>query len=1008
MTDKLGVAGNESWLAAIIDAVPDAMLVSDVDGQLVLANKMAFEFFGHTSAALSGLYIEDLIPQIYRAKHVYLRMDHTACGASRRAAVAKLNLKGLASDGHEFPIGLSISELNGPNGDGPYTCVTIRDISERKQMESEISLQRERLQKIFKTAPLGVAITVDGIVKFANPKIRDLVDLNIGDPATKIYINPSDREEMLAKLAQNGIVEGGYYKMYGPDGQPRDILATFLSTEYEGEQGILAWLLDASKIKAAEEEMRRARDLAQEAAEVKANFLANMSHEIRTPMNAIIGLTHLALNTQLSPAQRDYLAKIQSSSQHLMGLINDILDFSKIEAGKLSIEQVDFELEKILENVSTLITEKATSKGLEVIFEIDREVPATLVGDPLRITQILTNYANNAVKFTETGEIAVQVALRKIDGDALELYFAVKDTGVGLTQEQQSRLFKSFHQADASTTRRYGGTGLGLAITKRLAELMGGQVGVESSPGQGSTFWATVKLKKSDLAPRKLLVNSDLTGKRVLVVDDNEHARLILKDLLTQMGFVAIAVDSGEEAVHEVQRALTKKPYDAVFLDWQMPGLNGIDTAQLIQSACCDQSPRFALVTAYGRSDVVERASAVGIEAIISKPVNASVLFDQIVAMFSSHQSRARIENKPSLESTRERFQGLRGIRVLLAEDNEINQEVAKALLEEVGISVEIADNGQIAVEMAEQGQYDLILMDMQMPVMDGIEATMAIRKIPKLASIPIIAMTANVMEMDRQRCIDAGMNAHVGKPINPKELWKTLMEWAGERSESGRVPVAEHIVSDPDQDVIKKLRFVPDLDVDDGLARALNKPALYLSLIRRFVSSERDFAERLTAAYETQDFALVERMAHTVKGVAGSIGAGPLQETCLQLEWQVRSGERSPSSLGPCLTKTAFAMQSLLKAIEKALKSDAPSVMPAALSDTAVDKVLKDLDQALAIGDPQAVEILENHRAAIARITSGQFKQLEKNITEFEFDAARNCLMEATSGESIKSGALT
>ena len=560
---------------------------------------------------------------------------------------------------------------------------------------------------------------------------------------------------------------------------------------------VCAAVRDVTDKRQRDQDIRQARDLAEEATRMKSDFLANMSHEIRTPMNAIVGLSHLALKTGLTPRQRSYLQKIQQSSQHLLGLINDILDFSRIEAGRLDIEHTDFALSAVLDNVASLIHEKAAEKGLELIIDVGHDIPDNLVGDPLRLGQILINYSNNAVKFTEHGEINVVVRKQAEDDGRVCLHFAVRDTGIGLSEEQAGRLFQSFSQADSSTSRRYGGSGLGLVISKKLVGLMQGEVGLQSVLGTGSTFWFTAWFDKSTRPARALMPDPDLRGHRLLVVDDNENARTVLADMAATMTFRVDTAASGASAVEAVRKAASAgEPFEVIALDWQMPGLDGLATARQIRALGLTPSPHLLLVTAYGREDVIKNAQEAGLDAILIKPVSASLLYDTLmhtlregapgtpvdlaasdrsVSALTTVEVRSTVVERSVLEA---RLSSLAGAHILLVEDNEINQQVASELLRDAGFVVDVASNGAQALEQAGRTAYDLVLMDMQMPVMDGLTATRELRRRPDRADLPIIAMTANAMPEHREQCLAAGMNDHLAKPIEPDALWRALLQW--------------------------------------------------------------------------------------------------------------------------------------------------------------------------------------------------------------------------------------
>ncbi|OGB72616.1 MAG: hypothetical protein A2486_09500 [Burkholderiales bacterium RIFOXYC12_FULL_65_23] len=786
-------------------------------------------------------------------------------------------------------------------------------------------------------------------------------------------------------------------------------------------QGVVWTLDDVSEERHVADEMRRARELAEDAARTKSSFLANMSHEIRTPMNAIIGMAHLLHKSGLSPRQQDYLGKIQRSSQHLLGIINDILDFSKIEAGKLTIESTDFELDAVLENVANLVGEKAGSKGLELIFELEPGLTQALVGDPLRLGQILVNYCNNAVKFTEQGEIRVKVSQREVGEHDVLLHFAVQDTGIGLSEEQRGRLFQSFSQADRSTSRRYGGTGLGLAISKSLAQLMGGEVGVESELGRGSTFWFTARLGKGERQPQAHLPRLDLRGCRVLVIEDNEYSRTALTEMLVAMSFRVAAVASGEAGVEAVRFAAAEdQPFGVVFTDWQMPGVDGLEAGRRILALGLQPPPHLVMVTAYGRDEVAAAAEATGFDNVLTKPVNPSQLFDAVMRALGEQPAAPVTPGEAA--GAEPDLAAIAGARLLLAEDNELNQEVAVELLNDAGLVVEVADNGRTALDKLLQhgaGHYDAVLMDMQMPVLDGLGATLEIRKLAQFARLPIIAMTANAMQGDRERCLEVGMNDYVAKPIEPNQLWRSLLRWiparAGRQAEASTpsipsipsIPSAGAAAIQPTpshkQEIDGSLPAgIAGLDTGLGLARTAGKTALYRRLLEKFVAVERDAIDQVRAALDASDAVAAERAAHTLKGTAGSIGATALQDKAAALE-QALHERVSPAALEPLLQACSAQLEPLVSALaswlaaSQATDQPPPEAAPVEPPDAqALRAALQRIERLLLDSDSAAEQAWEQDAALFRFCLGARWGEVDAALRSFDYEQALQALREA------------
>ncbi|MBF0193956.1 MAG: response regulator [Magnetococcales bacterium] len=753
------------------------------------------------------------------------------------------------------------------------------------------------------------------------------------------------------------------------------------------------------------EQRTEALNIAREAADLanrsKSEFLANMSHEIRTPMNAIMGMGHLLSKTELTPKQGDYLNKIQGATRSLLGILNDILDFSKIEANKLLLEEIEFNLEDTLSYVADLVVSKAEAKGIELLNYCSHDTPLNLIGDPTRLGQVLVNLANNAVKFTESGEIVVSVEPIHQTTSFVWMKFTVQDTGIGLTAEQKQNLFKAFSQADASTTRKYGGTGLGLTICERLVGMMGGKITVDSELGKGSSFSFAASFKKQiKTAQHNQTKKADYRNLRIMVVDDNASSLDILQDLLTSYSFTVTPLDSGLAALGELSRVHNsdEQPYELILIDSQMPELDGIETIKRIKKQSYSANiPTIIMVKSHSNDEVVERANEVGLDVFLTKPVNPSLLLKTISQQFEGQPKEIISFHQSSSQQEIELRSTLSGAKVLLADDNPINQQVAKEILEDLGLIVDVVDNGRKAVKYIQQNiqEYELVFMDLQMPEMDGYEATKLIREDPAINKIPIIAMTSHAMVGDREKCLRVGMNDHVAKPIELERLYKCLSRWIKPRAVENTKIFSPHLKAKGEG------LLIPDnlegIDVKDALQRIKGNKLLFGDLITTFKHREKDVFNKAEKALLANNEELALQLIHTLKGSSGNIGAWDLSNSAKELEQAIKDGNKGKinvalknfkSRLYPVLKSAKIIEDTIIKQGEKQKKDVGEIDTPT------ITKLIEELHSALDINDMRAINKLNLLKAKL----QGQYLQQEmddltKYIKGFDFNNASHLL---------------
>ncbi len=844
-------------------------------------------------------------------------------------------------------------------------------------------------------------------------------------PVFQSYVHPEDYERIFQTVRSAFLHPSPVeveFRIIRPDGVCRHVqVRVDFDVKPEGAiYRMMGTIQDITPLRITQEALQAAKEKAEQAALAKSEFLANMSHEIRTPMNAVVGMTELALQSDMDDKLRDYLEKIQISSQILMGIINDILDFSKIEAGKLSLEKISFRLSDILSQLTHFVGIRAEQKGLELLFDISPDTPDGLIGDPLRFGQILLNLVSNAIKFTEKGEIVVRIRPQSQPSKGrIHLQVGVQDTGIGIPAETISKLFQSFTQADGTTTRKYGGTGLGLSITKSLVEMFGGTIDVESRPGEGSLFTCLIPLGVEEESGTSIDDGTAFTGNeiRALVVDDNPVARQILISILKDLSLDVSSAVSGEEALQRLITGYSEgHPFHIVLMDWKMDGWNGIDTVKRIEQSGIDTVPAVLMISAYSREDIIRKAESVGIRSFLTKPVLKSTLMYTIRKVLKKDADTSRIPPGSSgdrITAVRDLF----GTRILLVEDNHFNQQVAMEILEKFGLTVTLAENGKEAVDLVlRKGTlaWDAILMDIQMPEMDGYQATRVIRQLEAkeerpgaYPTIPILAMTAHVLAEEHERCLAAGMNDHISKPFHSSDLLETLRRWVRvpESASISREAVsAGHSRSAASgADGMEPEMDLPGFQVARAIRQIGGDAALYRKMLHLFSEDYRDIRQTLRQKKKEGDTAELRRLVHNLKGLAGNLGAERLARVAADLEsgWNQKSSmdEDSFESFLRCLQETLDTVRLwVYKASEKesltATDQDHKPAREKSADRSQLPHYLSRLKEQLQMGHFQALDIIRKIQSLMTEEEfDADWQQLLLQIENYDYDDASDLL---------------